>query len=104
MDNRIIMEDYALAEPIPMNPAQSEYIELIAELMTIRKLLERLEFFGYEGGRIHITHCMNMPVAKAIKKDLLEKFPQAEIFIDRCRGLCSFYAERGGVLIGFEKA
>ncbi len=37
MDNRIIMEDYALAEPIPMNPAQSEYIELIAELMTIRK-------------------------------------------------------------------
>lgn len=74
------------------------------QLMTIRKILERLECFGYEGGRIHIAHCMNMPVAKALKKDLLERFPKAEIFIDRCRGLCSFYAERGGVLVGFERA
>lgn len=74
------------------------------QLMTIRKILERLECFGYEGGRIHIAHCMNMPVTKALKKDLLERFPKAEIFIDRCRGLCSFYAERGGVLVGFERA
>ena len=37
MDNRIIMEDYALTQPISMNSAQTEYLELIAELMSIRK-------------------------------------------------------------------
>ena len=34
---------------------------------------------------------------------ILEKFQGATVEIHRFRGLCSFYAEMGGVLIGFEK-
>ena len=30
-------------------------------------------------------------------------FPMAHVEIEECRGLCSYYAERGGLLIGFEK-
>ena len=33
---------------------------------------------------------------------LLEKFPNAEIEIGVLRGLCSYYAEVGGVLVAYE--
>ena len=39
-----------------------------------------------------------------LKKKLLEISPLAKIKIDKTRGLCSFYAEKGGLLVGFEKA
>ena len=31
-----------------------------------------------------------------------EKFPHSSIEIRPCGGLCSFYAEIGGLLVGFE--
>ena len=36
------------------------------------------------------------------KAALLEKFPNAEIEIGVLRGLCSYYAEVGGVLVAYE--
>jgi hypothetical protein len=35
---------------------------------------------------------------------ILKKFGDVQIEIHKFRGLCSFYAEKGGVLVGFEKA
>lgn len=57
---------------------------------------------GYEGGKVRISHCINLEAAKNLKDKLLEKFPLADIIIDTCGGLCSYYAERGGMIIGFE--
>jgi len=71
--------------------------------MTLKKILHRLDQLGYAGGRIKITHCFNLKSAEELKKSIIDKFPSAEIIIDKCRGLCSFYAEKGGMLIGFEK-
>lgn len=31
-----------------------------------------------------------------------ERFPDADVRIGRCGALCCFYAEQGGLLIGFE--
>jgi hypothetical protein len=28
---------------------------------------------------------------------------QVDVQIHRCKGLCSYYAEKGGLLVGFEK-
>lgn len=72
--------------------------------MTQLKILERLDILGYRGGRLYITHCLNPNAAESLKEGILSKFPKAEVKIDKCRGLCSFYAEKGGMLIGFEKA
>ena len=39
---------------------------------------------------------------ESIRTKILEKFPKAEIDIASAGGLCSFYAEQGGLLVGFE--
>lgn len=57
---------------------------------------------GYKGGKARIHHCENPKAAESLKAKLLEKFPEAPITVGITRGLCSFYAERGGILIGYE--
>lgn len=32
----------------------------------------------------------------------LEEFSNAEVIVAKTRGLCTFYAEKGGLMIGFE--
>lgn len=74
------------------------------EKMTLMKLKERLVSLGYNGGKIRISHCLNAESAEELRSMMLKIHPDADIAIGKCRGLCSFYAERGGLLIGFEKA
>lgn len=69
-------------------------------LATIRRILQEL---GVRGGKIHICHAGNLPAAQALKSLLEEVWKETDIRISECRGLCSFYAEKGGMLIGFEK-
>ena len=66
------------------------------------ELLKQLISLGYNGGRVRIHHCCNLPSAQRLKQAILEKFPKASIIIDKTGALCSFYAERGGLLVGFE--
>lgn len=58
---------------------------------------------GYWGGKVRISHCLNPEFAKYVKDALLKEFGNIDVEIYTCGGLCSFYAEKGGVLIGFEK-
>ena len=57
---------------------------------------------GYCGGRVKIHHADNEESALALKDKIAKKYPDAQIEITMTRGLCSFYAERGGLLVGFE--
>jgi DegV family protein with EDD domain len=57
---------------------------------------------GYNGGRVRIHHANNLPAAELVRNKILEKFPDAGIEIGMTGGLCSFYAEQGGLLVGFE--
>lgn len=56
--------------------------------------------------RLSIGHCQNEPGAIALREMILSKLSHPsvkfEIEIHPFRGLCSFYAEKGGVLVGFE--
>ena len=74
------------------------------EKMTLLKMKDRLLSLGYKGGKLRITHCLNAESAETLCKMMLEIYPTADITIGKCRGLCSFYAERGGMLVGFEKS
>ena len=58
---------------------------------------------GYSGGKVMIDHCKGIGVAKRLSETIKSEFPDAEIEISETRLLCSFYAEEGGVLIGYEK-
>ena len=66
-------------------------------------IINRMREEGYWGGKVRIAHCQNHEFAGTIKEALTKEFGNIDIDIYECRGLCSFYAEKGGVLIGFEK-
>ncbi|MBF0715903.1 DegV family protein [Gemelliphila palaticanis] len=68
----------------------------------IATLIDEMLKEGYKGGKVSIAHCNNVEVSETIKKILLEKFPNAIINYIPTQGLCSFYAERGGIMLGYE--
>lgn len=70
---------------------------------SIEALLENMVASGLKKGKVRIAHCENEGAAQALKDKLLARCPQAEVEIHTLRGLCSYYAEKGGLLVGFEK-
>lgn len=64
----------------------------------ITEMLDR----NYHGGRIVIAHCFANDVANYIVSKIREKYLDSDIDIMKTSGLCSYYAEKGGLLIGFE--
>lgn len=73
------------------------------EKKSLAALLERLENAGYRGGKLRIAHCLNEDAAMKIAIETRKKYEESDIKIYSTRGLCSFYAEKGGLLVGFEK-
>ena len=57
---------------------------------------------GYRGGKVILDHVYNPDAAQALKEKILEKFPDADVRIGLCGGLCCFYAEQGGMIVGYE--
>lgn len=57
---------------------------------------------GYKGGRIIIAHRNNEKFCQQFTEVIKEKFPAADISFLPTSGLCSFYAEEGGLLMGYE--
>ncbi len=73
------------------------------ESRALNTLISELEANGLQTGRISIGHCRNPEAAQLLRDRITEKFPQVQAEIHTFRGLCGFYAELGGVLIGYEK-
>ena len=57
---------------------------------------------GYKGGRAVITHRNNENICKKIEEKLSEKFSNIEFISVPTSGICSFYGEEGGILLGYE--
>ena len=64
-------------------------------------VIEQMTERGYSSGRVIISHCFNPQGAARLEEKLKQKFPEAQTEIRPLRGLCSFYAELGGLLIGY---
>lgn len=73
------------------------------EEKSLAAILSHLQSSGLSKGKVRIAHCMNEEAAQKLKKMILSRMEQADVQIHRCRGLCSYYAEKGGLLVGFEK-
>lgn len=73
------------------------------EAKSLNAITEHLSNLGLKTGKVKISHCFNEETAIKLKDLINTKFPKAKVEINECRGLCSFYAEKGGMLIGFEK-
>ena len=57
---------------------------------------------GYQGGKAIIAHRSNDKICQQIREAIQTKFPDADIQAIPTSGLCSFYAEEGGLLMGYE--
>lgn len=68
----------------------------------LQALVEHTKSLGYNGGKLRISHCQNEIFAKSFADEIRAVFPSAQITVEECRALCSFYAEKGGMLVGFE--
>lgn len=73
------------------------------EKKALAALTDHMVALGYEGGKMRISHCLNPAAAETLKTSILAAYPGADIQIRPTGGLCSFYAEKGGMIIGFEK-
>ncbi|MBR6677812.1 MAG: DegV family protein [Oscillospiraceae bacterium] len=65
-------------------------------------MVEEMLSRGFKGGKVRISHCLNPESAQELKERLQAKFPSCDVFIEPCGALCSFYAERGGMIVGYE--
>ena len=72
------------------------------EKKSYKKLVEKMSELGYAGGMVYIDHSRNNDGATALAKTIKSSWPQADIRVMPCDGLCSYYAEETGMIIGFE--
>ena len=73
------------------------------EEKALSAILKHLEMAGLSEGKVWIAHCENAPAAQKLAERIRDAHPRATVNMHICRGLCSYYAETGGLLVGFEK-
>ena len=86
--------------------SQDGKLELLQKARGAKKSLiaafDELIKAGYAGGQIIIAHRNNPKLCQQFSEMVREKFPQAVIEVIPTSGLCSFYAEENGLLLGYE--
>ncbi len=71
-------------------------IQTVVEMMQERGL--------YDGALVRIAHCFNESAAQGLEKAVQAIYPKCRFILEPTTALCSFYAEEGGLIIGFEGA
>lgn len=72
------------------------------EAKTLDGVMSYLKELRCKGGKIFIDHCFAEETVNKLAFKIKAEYPNAQIVIRPTRGLCSFYAELGGFLVGFE--
>ena len=70
----------------------------------LERIVLELKEHGYAGGRVIVSHCGNLAAAERLKHMIEAVFEGAQVVVNPCGGLCSYYAELGGLLVGYEDA
>ena len=67
-----------------------------------QRIVLELKDHGFTDGKVHIAHCDNPEAAKRLKLMIHAVFAGAQVDVAECGGLCSYYAEQGGLMVGYE--
>ena len=66
-------------------------------------LLQMMKERGFQDGNLlRIAHCYAEEAALALRDAVKKEFPNMRFRLEPTTALCSFYAEAGGLIIGFE--
>ncbi|MDO5540763.1 MAG: DegV family protein [Eubacteriales bacterium] len=66
------------------------------------KLVQQMAEDGYQGTKVVISHCFQEEMAQYLCDLLRKRFPACQTEIMPTSGLCSYYAEQGGILVGYD--
>lgn len=72
------------------------------ESQAVSSIWKEMKNHGYHGGKVRLAHCFNIGFAQALSDTIHASFPDADVRITNTGALCSFYAEKGGLMIGYE--
>ena len=72
------------------------------EKRAVDTIYKEMKNHGYDGGKVRIGHNMNPAGAEMLKNIILAEYPQADIGVEQSTALCLFYAEEGGLMVGYE--
>lgn len=72
------------------------------EKKAMETLFAEMKKMGFKGGKVRISHCFNLNATQSLIDLIRKEFAQADIKFCDTTGLCSFYAEKGGLILGFE--
>ena len=65
------------------------------------EIFHQLEERNYDGGKIRICHADNDLLAKKYERQFKKRWPDVDLMSYPARGLISYYAERGGIIVAF---
>ncbi len=65
------------------------------------KIVGAMRADGYAGGPVYIDHVCNERAAEELSACIHAEWPDASITCMPCGGLCSYYAETDGLIIGY---
>ena len=72
------------------------------KVSSVNCIWDEMKKHNYHGGKVRLAHCFNPQIAQALSDTIHQSYPEADIRITLCTGLCSFYAEHGGLMIWYE--
>ncbi|GJN64660.1 DegV family protein [Faecalibacterium gallinarum] len=70
----------------------------------LERIVLEMKSHGYDGGRVRIVHSDNPNAAHRLKNMIEAVFSGVQAEVIACGGLCAYYAELGGLLVGYEDA
>ena len=72
------------------------------EAKSLAAIVQNMKKYACCGGKVLIAHCYAEEAANRLAEMIRAAFSSVTVRVHACRGLCSFYAEPGGLLIGYE--
>ncbi|MBQ8073266.1 MAG: DegV family protein [Clostridia bacterium] len=73
------------------------------ENRTLKRIIKDMEENDYQGTPMTVCHCMNEPMAQSLKEMIVARWQSAKVQLLPTRGLDSYYAERSGLIITYDR-
>ncbi len=70
---------------------------------TLRRVVKDMEENGYRGTPMTVSHCLNEELARKLIEMIQNRWQEAKVQLLPTRGLDSYYAERSGLIICYDR-
>lgn len=67
----------------------------------LKAIIDDMKAHAFSQGPVLISHCLNEELALRLRTLIQETWSAAQVDIMPTRGLCSFYAEKGGMIVAY---